>query len=145
MQKFAEIHTYIGQLTNDAEDKFLNLQKISLAKDKKITSLERQLEVQQKEMILNEVTAYKEREEVMEGAKLSAAIAMLKIKLQMAKEAEDPAFDRSAWDQEGWKQRLAELDDEDPEEVLAIGDGSGEKDEAADETGGEGDGEAAKV
>ena len=62
--------------------------------------------------------------EVIDGAKHSAAVAMLKIKLQMAKEAEDPAFDRSAWDQEGWKERLAELDDEEDAEA-ATGDGAG--------------------
>ena len=84
--------------------------------------------------------------EVIDGAKHSATVAMLKIKLQMAKEAEDPAFDRSAWDQEAWKERLAELDDEEDAEVTA-GDGaksSGVKDA---EVAGDGDkaDEAAQV
>ncbi|MFS7911502.1 hypothetical protein Hanom_Chr02g00118901 [Helianthus anomalus] len=88
----------------------------------------------------------------MEGAKHSATVAMLKIKLQMAKEAEDPSFDRSEWDQEAWKQRLAELDDEDESKGAAAGEvgGSGLKDpEVAAGGDGKGDGEkvveAAKV
>ncbi|MFS7953312.1 hypothetical protein Hanom_Chr07g00617041 [Helianthus anomalus] len=52
----------------------------------------------QKELLLAKITALKERTEIMDWAKLSATIAMLKIKLQMAKEAADPSFDRSEWD-----------------------------------------------
>ncbi|MFS7913896.1 hypothetical protein Hanom_Chr02g00147131 [Helianthus anomalus] len=77
---------------------------------------------------------------------------MLKIKLQMAKEAEDPAFDRSDWEVEDWKQRLEELGDEDePEEVLALESGGGAKDPEAEAAGGSGKGgeeevqDAAKV
>ncbi|MFS8022869.1 hypothetical protein Hanom_Chr16g01444591 [Helianthus anomalus] len=62
----------------------------------------------------------------MDGAKLSATIAMLKIKLQMAKEAADPSFDRSEWDLEAWAKRLVELGDEyEPEDAAAGGSGKG--------------------
>ncbi|MFS8034535.1 hypothetical protein Hanom_Chr17g01582281 [Helianthus anomalus] len=66
---------------------------------------------------------------------------MLKIKLQMAKQAEDPNFERTDWDQEGWKVKLAELDDEEEaEEVLAIeAGGSGLKDQVEGAAGGEDD------
>ncbi|MFS7935806.1 hypothetical protein Hanom_Chr05g00407871 [Helianthus anomalus] len=47
-----------------------------------------------KELLLDEITANKEKMEVMNRAKLSAAIVILKIKLQMAMEAADPSFDR---------------------------------------------------
>ncbi|MFS8008283.1 hypothetical protein Hanom_Chr14g01270851 [Helianthus anomalus] len=65
----------------------------------------------------------------------------------MAREAEDPTFDRSAWDQEAWRQRLAKLDDEDnAEETTTDGAGSsGVKDQEV--AGGDGEKvvEAAKV
>ncbi|MFS7967968.1 hypothetical protein Hanom_Chr09g00792041 [Helianthus anomalus] len=82
----------------EAEQKHLDFQKMFLAKDKKISSLEKDLNLGQKELVMAQITAQQEKAKVMEGAKLSATIAMLKIKLQMAKEVEDPAFDRSAWD-----------------------------------------------
>ncbi|MFS7947494.1 hypothetical protein Hanom_Chr06g00548921 [Helianthus anomalus] len=74
-----------------------------LAKDKKISSLEKDINLLQKEVVLAEITAQKEKADVMEGAKVSATISMIKIKRQMAKEVEDPTFDRSAWDQEAWR------------------------------------------
>ncbi|MFS8032484.1 hypothetical protein Hanom_Chr17g01558321 [Helianthus anomalus] len=78
---------------------------------------------------------------------------MMKIKLQMAKETQDPAFDRSGCDLEAWKQRLVEFGDEnEPEEVLALeGGGSEAKDPKAEAAGGSGKGseeaveDAAKV
>ncbi|MFS7936408.1 hypothetical protein Hanom_Chr05g00415221 [Helianthus anomalus] len=119
-------------------------------KVKKIFSLEKEVNMLQKELLLAEITAQKKKEEVMDGAKLSATIAMLKIKLQMAKEAEDSAFDRSEWDQEAWKQRLAELDDEDKPEEGATGEaGSSVPKDLQEAASGKGDGEkvveAAKV
>ncbi|MFS7966085.1 hypothetical protein Hanom_Chr09g00769731 [Helianthus anomalus] len=82
----------------------------------------------------------------MEGA-LSATIAMVKIMLQMAKEAANPSFDRAEWDLEAWKHRLVELGDEDePEEVLALeGRGSEVKDPVVEATGGSGKGGEEKV
>ncbi|MFS7912032.1 hypothetical protein Hanom_Chr02g00125061 [Helianthus anomalus] len=66
----------------------------------------------------------------------------------MAKEADDPSFDKSEWDVEAWKYRLQELgDDEEPEEVLAIeASGSGSKDPLdTAEAGGSGEGGEMKV
>ncbi|MFS7964340.1 hypothetical protein Hanom_Chr08g00749101 [Helianthus anomalus] len=120
-EKFAEIQMLLDSHTEEAEQKILDFQKIFLAKDKKISSLENEVNLVKRELVLTQATAQQEKAEVMEGAKLSATIAMLKIKLQMAKEAEDPDFDRSAWDQEAWKQKLAELDDkEEADEVRTI-------------------------
>ncbi|MFS7977180.1 hypothetical protein Hanom_Chr10g00901081 [Helianthus anomalus] len=74
-----------------------------LAKDKKISSLEKEINLLQKELVLAQITAQQEK---------------------------DPAFDRAEWDQEAWKQRLAELDDEDESKGAAAGEdgGSGLKD-----------------
>ncbi|KAJ0746346.1 hypothetical protein HanOQP8_Chr05g0176531 [Helianthus annuus] len=95
-----QFHNYVSEIILDqrlaeADEKILDLQKIALAKDKKISSLEKDNNTLHKELLLAEITANKERIEIMDGAKLSATIAMLKIKLQMAKEAADPSFDRS--------------------------------------------------
>ncbi|KAJ0578315.1 hypothetical protein HanIR_Chr05g0245931 [Helianthus annuus] len=96
-EKFAEIQMLLDHNLAEAEQKNLDFQKIFLAKDKTISSLEKDLNLVKKELVLTQITAQQEKEEVMEGTKLSTTIAMLKIKLQMAKEAEDPSFDRSAW------------------------------------------------
>ncbi|KAM0025490.1 putative RNA-directed DNA polymerase [Helianthus debilis subsp. tardiflorus] len=140
----SEIHMLLDSQAEEAEQKHLDFQKLFLAKDQKIASLENDVNLVKMELVLAHITAGQEKAEVMEGAKLSATIAMLKIKLQMAKEAEDPDFDRTAWDQEGWKKRLAELDEEeDAEEVLAIeAGGSGLKDKVEEAAAG---GDAAKV
>ncbi|KAJ0771833.1 hypothetical protein HanPI659440_Chr07g0273591 [Helianthus annuus] len=93
-EKFAEVQILLDQHLVEAEQKNLDFQQIFLAKDKKISSLETDINALQKELLLTQITAQKERIEIVDGAKLSAAIAMLKIKLQMAKEAEDLAFDQ---------------------------------------------------
>ncbi|MFS7955717.1 hypothetical protein Hanom_Chr07g00645911 [Helianthus anomalus] len=145
-RKFAEVQILLDQHLAEAEQKNLDFQQMFLAKDKKISSLEKEVNLLQKELVLAQIITQQEKAEVMEGAKLSATIAMLKIKLQMAKEAEDPAFDRSEWDQEAWKQRLPELDDEDESEGVAAGEAedSGFKDpEVA--VGGDGKGDGEKV
>ncbi|KAJ0765331.1 hypothetical protein HanPI659440_Chr08g0302211 [Helianthus annuus] len=115
-EKFAEIQMLLDSHLEEAEQKNLDFQKIFLAKDKTISALEKDLNQVKKDLVLTQITAQPEKEEVMEGAKLSATIAIFKIKLQMAKEAEDPSFDRSAWDKEAWKQKLTELDDEEKAE-----------------------------
>ncbi|KAJ0880379.1 hypothetical protein HanRHA438_Chr10g0462441 [Helianthus annuus] len=90
-----------------------------------------------------QIDADHEKHELREDAKISAAITMYKIKLQMAKEAEDPDFDRTTWDQEGWKAKLAELEDEEEAtEVLAIEASGSGKDQAGNA---DASGDAAKV
>ncbi|MFS7944548.1 hypothetical protein Hanom_Chr06g00513481 [Helianthus anomalus] len=140
--KFVEVQILIDQDIAEAEQKCLDLQTIAVAKDKKISQLKNEQKALGKELLVAEMTTQRERIEVMEGAKHSAAVVMLKIKLQMAKEATDPAFDRSGWDVEAWKQRLVELRDEDePKEVLALeGGGSEVKDPEDAATGGSGQG-----
>ena len=67
---------------------------------------------------------------------------MYKIQLQMAEEAHDPTFDKSSWDVEGWKARLADLEDEDEaEDIPMLEGGDADKDQGG-EAGGD---EAAKV
>ena len=126
----------------EAEQKHLEFQKIFLAKDQTISSLEKDLNLAKKQVVMAQINVDHEKHEVLEDAKVSAAITMYKIKLQMAKEAEDPDFDRTTWDQEGWKAKLAKLDDkEEATKVLAIeASGSGK-----DQAGGDAGGDAAKV
>ncbi|KAJ0814446.1 hypothetical protein HanPSC8_Chr17g0785811 [Helianthus annuus] len=147
-EKFAEIQILQGQHLADAEERILNLQTIAAAKDKRIAHLEKESKTLQKQMLLADITANKERLEIIDEAKKSVAIVTLKIRLQMAKEAADPSFDRSEWDVEAWKQRLQELgDDEEPKEVLPIeAGGSGNKDpEDAAAAGGSSEGGEVKV
>ncbi|KAJ0728142.1 hypothetical protein HanLR1_Chr07g0238221 [Helianthus annuus] len=129
-KKFGEIQILQGQHLADAEERILDLQTIGAAKDKRIAHLEKENKTLQKQILLADVTANKERLEIIDEAKNSDAIVTLKIRLQMAKEAADPSFDRAEWDVAAWKQRLQELgDDEDAEEVLTIeAGGSGGKD-----------------
>ncbi|KAJ0433918.1 hypothetical protein HanPSC8_Chr17g0774491 [Helianthus annuus] len=146
-EKFAEVQILLDQRLAEADEKNLDLQKIALTKDKKISSLEKDINTLQKELLLAEITTNKERIEIMDGAKLSATIAMLKIKLQMAKEAADPSFDRSEWDLEAWAKRLAKLGDKDePKEALALEAGGSEvKDPGEATAGGSGKGGEEKV
>ncbi|KAJ0475530.1 hypothetical protein HanHA300_Chr13g0466481 [Helianthus annuus] len=80
-EKFAKVQILLDQRLAEADEKILDLQKIALAKDKKISSLEKDNNTLHKELILAEITANRENAEFMDGAKLSAAIAMLKIKI----------------------------------------------------------------
>ncbi|KAL9994306.1 hypothetical protein Hdeb2414_s0929g00961731 [Helianthus debilis subsp. tardiflorus] len=146
-KKFAEVQILLDQHVDEAEQKNLDLQVIAVAKDKKISHLEKEIKALQKELLPAGITANKERLEVIDGAKHSVAVVMLKIKLQMAKEAIDPSFDRSEWDVEAWAKRLAELrDEEEPKEVLALeAGGSRAKDPEDAAAGGSGQGGEEKV
>ncbi|MFS7979604.1 hypothetical protein Hanom_Chr10g00929641 [Helianthus anomalus] len=85
-----------------------------------------------------------EKQEITQDAKVSAAIAMYKIQLQMAEEAQDPAFDKGSWDVEGWKARLADLEDEDEAEEVPMLEGGDAGKDQGEASGAGGDG-AAKV
>ena len=91
---------------------------MGVLKDLKIADLEKELRATKDEAAQRLIDMDGEKQEITQDAKVSAAIAMYKIQLQMAAEAQDPSFDRSTWDVEGWKARLAELeDDEEAEEI----------------------------
>ncbi|KAJ0820207.1 hypothetical protein HanPSC8_Chr16g0705161 [Helianthus annuus] len=132
-EKFAEIQMWYDAHVEEAEQKHLEFHKIFLAKDQTISSLKKELNQAKKQVVSTQINADYEKHEIMEDAKVSAAITMYKIKLQMAQEAEDPDFDRSTWDKEGWKAKLAELEDE---EVLAIEASGSGKDQAGGGAGG---------
>ncbi|KAJ0456488.1 hypothetical protein HanIR_Chr15g0763021 [Helianthus annuus] len=140
-EKLAEIETYLGHV-EDQESQIADLQQMGVLKDLKIADLEKELRATKDEAAQMLINMDGEKQEITQDAKVSAAIAMYKIQLQMAAEAQDPAFDKSSWDVEGWKARLAELEDEDEaEEIPMLEGGDADKDQGG-EPGGDG---AAKV
>ncbi|KAF5795599.1 hypothetical protein HanXRQr2_Chr08g0341551 [Helianthus annuus] len=144
IDKFAEIEDYVGSV-EELEKKYADLQQVAVLKDHKIADLQKALQDAKTEMAKVLINTDYEKYELMEGAKVSAAITMCKTKLKMAQEAQDPDFDRSNWDVEGWKARLAELEDEyEAEEVLAIEAGGSGKDHGGEASGAAED-DAAKV
>ena len=144
LQKFAEIEDYVGNV-EEQDRKIADLQQVALLKDLKISDLQKDLQNAKNETAKVLINVDYEKHEITQDAKVSAAIVMYKTKLQMALEAQDPDFDRSTWDVEGWNARLAELDDEEEaEEILTIEAGGNGKDHGG-EASGAGGGDAAKV
>ncbi|KAJ0726016.1 hypothetical protein HanPI659440_Chr12g0465481 [Helianthus annuus] len=142
-EKFAEIETYIGHV-EDQDRQIADLQQMGVLKDLKIADLEKELRATNDEAAKMGINFDYEKHDITQDAKVSAAITMYKIQLQMAAEAQDPAFDKSTWDVEGWKARLAELeDDEEAEEIPMLEGGDAGKDQG-EASGAGGDG-AAKV
>ena len=139
LQKFAEIEDYVGSVEK-LDEKIADLQQVAVLKDLKIAELEKALQAARNETAKILIDIDYEKHEIMEGAKVSAAITMYKTKLQMAQEAQDPNFDKSSWDVEGWKARLADLeDDEEAEEILTIEAGGSGKDQGGEAGGGDAD------
>ena len=137
MQKLAEIETYLGHV-EDQESQIADLQQMGVLKDLKIADLEKELRATKDEAAQRLIDMDNEKQEITQDAKVSAAIAMYKIQLQMAEEAQDPTFDKSSWDVEGWKARLADLDDEeDAEDIPRLEGGDADKDQDG-EAGGDG-------
>ncbi|KAM0040812.1 hypothetical protein Hdeb2414_s0012g00398531 [Helianthus debilis subsp. tardiflorus] len=133
--KFAEIEDYVGYV-EEQDKKIADLQQVALLKDLKIADLQKDLQNAKAETAKVLINADYEKHEITQDAKVSAAIAMYKTKLHMALEAQDPDFDRSTWDVEGWKARLAELDDgEEAEEILTIEAGGSGKDHGGEASG----------
>ncbi|KAJ0585193.1 hypothetical protein HanHA89_Chr05g0197481 [Helianthus annuus] len=115
---------------------------MGVLKDLKIADLEKELRATKDEAAQRLIDMDSEKQEIIQDAKVSAAIAMYKIQLQMAAEAQDPSFDKSTWGVEDWKARLAELEDEDEaEDIPMLEGGDADKDQGG-EAGGDG---AAKV
>ncbi|KAJ0437928.1 hypothetical protein HanHA300_Chr16g0607981 [Helianthus annuus] len=143
-EKLAKIETYLGHV-EDQDRQIADLQQMGVLKDLKIADLEKELRATKDEAAQMLVNMDGEKQEITQDAKVSAAMAMYKIQLQMAAEAQDPAFDKSSWDVEGWKARLAELEDEDEaEEIPMLEGGKAGKDQDGEASGAGGDG-AAKV
>ncbi|KAF5810459.1 hypothetical protein HanXRQr2_Chr04g0169661 [Helianthus annuus] len=140
-EKLAEVETYLGHV-EDQEGQIADLQQMGVLKDLKIADLEKELRATKDEAAQMLINMDGEKQEITQDAKVSAAIAMYKIQLQMAAEAQDPAFDKSSWDVEGWKARLAELEDDDEAEDIPMLEGG----DAGKDQGGEASGDgAAKV
>ena len=141
MQKFAEIETYVGHV-EDQDRQIADLQQMGVLKDLKIADLERELRATKDKAARMLINFDYEKHDITQDAKVSAAITMYKIQLQMAAEAQDPSFDKGTWDVEGWKARLADLEDEDKaEDIPMLEGGDADKDQGG-EAGGDG---AAKV
>ncbi|KAJ0445278.1 hypothetical protein HanIR_Chr16g0841121 [Helianthus annuus] len=128
----------------DQDRQIADLQQTCGLKDLKIADLEKEIRAVKDEAVKALIKFDYEKHDITQDAKVSAAVTMYKIQLQMATEAQDPSFDRSAWDVEGWKARLAELeDDDDAEEIPMLEGGDAGKDQG-EASGAGGDG-AAKV
>ncbi|KAJ0867053.1 hypothetical protein HanRHA438_Chr12g0558711 [Helianthus annuus] len=118
-EKFAEIETYVGHV-EDQDRQIADLQQMGVLKDLKIADLEKELRATKDDAAKMLINFDYEKHEITQDAKVSATITMYKIQLQMAMEAQDPAFDKSTWDVEGWKARLAELEDDDEAEEIPM-------------------------
>ncbi|KAJ0480768.1 hypothetical protein HanIR_Chr13g0635371 [Helianthus annuus] len=141
-EKFAEIETYVGHV-EDQDRQIADLQQVGVLKDLKIADLEKELRATKDDAARMLINFDYEKHEITQDAKVSAAITMYKIQLQMAMEAQDFAFDKSTWDVEGWKARLAELeDDEEAEEIPMLEGGGAGKVHAGEASGAGGDGAA---
>ncbi|KAJ0861983.1 hypothetical protein HanPSC8_Chr12g0512921 [Helianthus annuus] len=140
-EKLTEIESYVSHV-EDQDRRIADLHQMGVLKDLKITDLEKKIRAVKDEAVKALIKFDYEKHDITQDAKVSAAIAMYKIQLQMAKEAQDPTFDKGSWDVEGWKARLADLEDEDEaEEIPMLEGGDAEKDQGGD-AGGD---EAAKV
>ncbi|KAJ0800387.1 hypothetical protein HanPI659440_Chr03g0102411 [Helianthus annuus] len=141
-EKFAEMETYVGHV-EDQDRQIADLQQMGVLKDLKIADLQKELRATKDDAAKMLINFDYEKHEITQDAKVSAAITMYKIQLQMAMEAQDPAFDKSTWDVEGWKERLAELeDDEEAEEIPMLEGGGAGKDHTGEASGAGGDGAA---
>ena len=135
------METYVNQV-EDQDRQIADLQQTCGLKDLKIADLEKEIRAVKDEAVKALIKFDYEKHDITQDAKVSAAVTMYKIQLQMAAEAQDPSFDRSTWDVEGWKARLAELeDDDDAEDIPMLEGGDADKDQGG-EAGGDG---AAKV
>ncbi|KAJ0870541.1 hypothetical protein HanRHA438_Chr11g0501661 [Helianthus annuus] len=142
-EKFAEIETYVGHV-EDQDRQIADLQQMGVLKDLKIADLEKELRATKDKAARMLINFDYEKHDITQDAKVSAAITMYKIQLQMAAEAQDPAFNKSTWDVEGWKARLAELEgDDEAKEIPMLEGGDAGKDQG-EASGAGGDG-AAKV
>ena len=137
LQKLAEIETYLGNV-EDQESQIADLQQMGVLKDLKIGDLEKELRVMKAEAAQRLIDMDNEKQEITQDAKVSAAIAMYKIQLQMAEEAQDPTFDKGSWDVEGWKARLADLEDEDEAEDIPMLEGGDVDKDQGGAAGGDG-------
>ncbi|KAJ0604040.1 hypothetical protein HanHA300_Chr02g0045151 [Helianthus annuus] len=141
--KLTEIETYVNHV-EDQDRQIADLQQMGVLKDLKIADLEKELRATRDEAVKALIKFDYEKHDITQDAKVSAAITMYKIQLQMAAEAQDPSFDKGTWDVDGWKARLAELeDDDDAEDIPMLEGGDAGKDQG--EASGAGGDDAAKV
>ncbi|KAJ0476986.1 hypothetical protein HanHA300_Chr13g0483371 [Helianthus annuus] len=142
-EKLTEIETYVSHV-EDQDRQIANLQQMGVLKDLKIADLEKELRATRDEGVKALIKFDYEKHDITQDAKVSAAITMYKIQLQMAAEAQDPSFDKGTWDVEGWKARLAELEDDDDAEDIPMLEGGDAGKDQGEASGAGGDG-AAKV
>ncbi|KAJ0617044.1 hypothetical protein HanIR_Chr02g0097151 [Helianthus annuus] len=142
-EKLTEIESYVSHV-EDQDRQIADLQQMGVLKDLKIADLEKEIRAVKDEAVKALIKFDYEKHDITQDAKVSAAIAMYKIQLQMATEAQDPSFDKSTWDVEGWKARLAELEDDDDAEDIPMLEGGDAGKDQGEASGAGGDG-AAKV
>ena len=134
------METYVNQV-EDQDRQIADLQQTCGLKDLKIADLEKEIRAVKDEAVKALIKFDYEKHDITQDAKVSAAVTMYKIQLQMATEAQDPSFDKSTWDVEGWKARLAELEDDEEAEEIPMLEGAG-KDQGGEASGAGGDGAA---
>ncbi|KAJ0547557.1 hypothetical protein HanIR_Chr08g0373511 [Helianthus annuus] len=142
-EKLTEIETYVNHV-EDQDRQIADLHQMGALKDLKIADLEKELRATKDEAVKALIKFDYEKHDITQDAKVSAAITMYKIQLQMAAEAQDPSFDKGTWDVEGWKARLAELEDDDDAEDIPMLEGGDAGKDQGEASGAGGDG-AAKV
>ncbi|KAJ0801069.1 hypothetical protein HanPI659440_Chr03g0112551 [Helianthus annuus] len=142
-EKLTEIETYVNHV-EDQDRQMADLHQMGALKDLKIADLEKELRATRDEAVKALIKFDYEKHDITQDAKVSAAITMYKIQLQMAAEAQDPSFDKGTWDVEGWKARLAELEDDDDAEDIPMLEGGDAGKDQGEASGAGGDG-AAKV
>ncbi|KAJ0659744.1 hypothetical protein HanRHA438_Chr14g0651741 [Helianthus annuus] len=92
-----QIHEFIskGKRLAEVEEGLLDLQAIATTKDKRIFQLENEVKALEKQIMVAEIQASKDRLEVADEAKVSSVIIILKAKIKMVQEAMDRTFDRA--------------------------------------------------
>ena len=131
------METYVNQV-EDQDRQIADLQQTCGLKDLKIADLEKEIRAVKDEAVKALIKFDYEKHDITQDAKVSAAVTMYKIQLQMATEAQDPSFDKSTWDVEGWKARLAELEDEDEAEDIPMLEGGDAGKDQGEDAGGDG-------
>ena len=91
-----------------------------VAKDQELIKLKKELEEVTEALLYAETGVNEQLAELTEQAKVWAGKAVLEARIKMAREAEDPAFDKAAWTVETWEKTLAGMGGDDDAQDEAV-------------------------